>query len=123
MIIPWHFVFIATLFHPIPCTDVCHLEGPGGFVPQWIEYVDDAVQENKSFVVDGYCASACAIATGYAISSGAKVTIYDSALLVPHNKMAIIQHLMPVWYKKLMLDYKPFRLGFASSMHRAMFNF
>lgn len=81
---------------------VCHLVGPGGLVIAWKGYI--TMNAGKTFLVDGRCASACAIALGYAIYRGEHVIVRPGATIVPHNEDAIrgARSTMPGWYYKLL---------------------
>jgi|SRR6185503_9290451 len=123
MVLPWHLAVVALLFQPPVCTEVCPLEGPGGLVVEWTQHVDQGIKDHKEFVVKNFCASACAIAIGYAIKKGAKVTVYSTATIQPHNPLAAVMFPMPVWYRKMLIDGKPFRMGTANGFGKAMFNY
>lgn len=84
--------------------------GPGGYVNEWKLAVMLANLEGKPIVVppNKVCASACAIAVGFALHKGYNVRIAPSAKFIPHNLEAIKQTPMSGEFKRLMLRYEPF---------------
>lgn len=74
----------AKAYAPPPCNaHVCVLSGPGGLVNLWISHVDRNRALGRVFVVEGVCASACAIA-----ARRAEATLLPGARLVPHQVTA-----------------------------------
>ncbi len=98
-------------YQPPRCTaTVCPMYGPGGLIIRWKEAALLAHGHGKLIVVPPgrVCASACALAVGYALGHGFDVEISPSAIFVPHNIKAIQKTHMPPAFKAKMLAYKPF---------------
>lgn len=71
-------------YAPPPCNShVCVLSGPGGLVALWTKHVDRNLAKGRVFVVDGVCASACAIA-----ARRADATLLPGARLITHQVTA-----------------------------------
>lgn len=88
----------------------CELYGTGGQVELWKLRVLTAHMKNKPIVVPGkVCASACAIAVGFALYRGDEVIIDPDATFIPHNRHAISKTQMPPKFMALMVAYEPFK--------------
>jgi sugar (pentulose or hexulose) kinase len=97
---------------PPACTATqCPMYGPGGYIRDWRLSVMLADLKGLPIVVPAgrTCASACALAVGFALAKGYDVRISPSAVFVPHNREAISKGLMPKRFKALMRAYRPFR--------------
>lgn len=98
-------------YQPPKCgKTVCELYGPGGVIGTWRLQVMVANAGHRPILVpDGKdCASACALAIGYALHRGYDVRISPTARFVPHNRGAILDTPMPQGFKTKMLAYVPF---------------
>lgn len=74
----------ATAYAPPPChAHVCVLSGPGGLVSLWTSHVDRNLALGRIFVVEGTCASACAIA-----ARRANASLLPGARLITHQVTA-----------------------------------
>jgi hypothetical protein len=98
-------------YQPPKCgTTVCEMYGPGGIIGTWRLQVMAANAGHRTIVVPNgkVCASACALAIGFAMHRGYELRIGPTAWFVPHNIGAIRETPMPKDFKAKMLAYKPF---------------
>lgn len=102
--------FTGPAYQPPKCTaTICPMYGPGGILSHWTMAVMLANIAKKPLVVPAgkTCASACALAIGFALGRGYDVRIAPSALFIPHAVEVMNKPMLPAFRRKLLAG-KPF---------------